>query len=245
MTRRCPPSAWAASARSPRRTCTASSARRRRRWPNSASARRRPPDAQRHRDRGCGGAASDRGRGIGVGRAGRGSHPVWPHQGQGGAGLHRGPGEPAGRRAGAGDRDQPDPCRRGQDHDHHRARGCAAPHRTARGDLPAGTIARAVLRREGGCYRRRHGPGGADGGDQPAFHGGFPRHHLGQQPARRDAGQPRLLGQRARHRHPPGQLAARAGHERPRTAQPRRGAWAARPTVRRARMGSTSPWRPR
>ena len=57
---------------------------------------------------------------------------------------------------------------------------------------------------KGGRHRRRPRPGGADGGDQPPFHRRFPRHHRRQQPACRAVGQPRLLGQCARHRHAPG-----------------------------------------
>ena len=74
------------------------------------------------------------------------------------------------------------------------------------------------LRHEGRRGRRRLRAGRADGRDQSAFHRRFPRHHLGEQSARRDDRQSHLLGQFARHRSAPRLLAARAGHERPRAA---------------------------
>ncbi len=44
------------------------------------------------------------------------------------------------------------------------------PGRPAGDDLPAGAVVGAVLRRQGRRDRGRDGAGGADGGDQPAFH---------------------------------------------------------------------------
>ena len=77
-------------------------------------------------------------------------------------------------------------------------------------------LARALLRGEGRRGRRRLCAGRADGGHQPPFHRRFPRHRRRQQSARGDDRQPRLLGQQARHRHPPRHLAPRRRHERPR-----------------------------
>ena len=57
--------------------------------------------------------------------------------------------------------------------------------------------------------------------------------------------QPHLLGQRARHRHPPRRLAARDGHERPGAARRSSPRSAASPTASRARPASTSPSPPR
>ena len=152
---------------------------------------------------------------------------------------------PAGRRAGAGHRHQPDAGGRRQDHHHRRPRRRAEPHRLARGDLPARAVAGAELRHEGRRGRRRLLAGGADGPDQPALHRRLPRHHLGQQPAGRDDRQPHLLGQRARHRRAPRVVAALPRHERPGAALASWAAWAAWPTASRARTASTSPSPPR
>src|ERR1044072_887074 len=51
---------------------------------------------------------------------------------------------------------------------------------------------------KGRRHRRRQVAGGADGRDQPALHGRLPRHHLGPQPSRRRARQPRAPRQRPR-----------------------------------------------
>ena len=170
---------------------------------------------------------------------------VWPPQGQDRHRLHQVAGGPAGRRAGAGHRHQPDAGRRGQDHHHRRPRRRAEPHRLARGDLPARAVARAELRHEGRRGRRRLCAGRADGPDQPALHRRLPRHHLGQQPAGGDDRQPHLLGQCARHRRAAHLLAALPGHERPRAALASSAASAAWPTASRARTASTSPSPPR
>ena len=106
--------------------------------------------------------------------------------------------------------DQPDACRRGQDHDDGRPRRRPVAHRQELHDRAARAFARPVLRREGRGGRRRQSPDRADGADQPAFHRRFPRHHQRAQPAGGDDRQPYLLGQRARARHPPYRLAARA-----------------------------------
>ena len=58
-----------------------------------------------------------------------------------------------------------------------------------------------------------------------AFYRGLPRHHVGEQPARRAARQPHPAGQRAGHRPEAGRVEALHGHERPRAAQYRCGAW--------------------
>ena len=76
-----------------------------------------------------------------------------------------------------------------------------------RGDLYSRSAAWAELRDEGRRGRRRLCAGRADGGDEPPLHRRFPRDHLGALTAERDAGQPHLLGQRVRDRHPPGRLA--------------------------------------
>ena len=85
----------------------------------------------------------------------------------------------------------------------------------------ARAFARPVLRHEGRRRRRRLCAGDPDGRDQPAFHRRFPRHHVGAQSAVGDDRQPHLLGQRARHRQPPRDLAPGDGHERPRPARDR------------------------
>ena len=106
-------------------------------------------------------------------------------------------------------------------------------------DLPARTLAGAVLRHEGRRDRRRRGAGGAGGRDQPALHRRLPRHHRRQQPAGRSDRQPHLLGQCARPRSGARHLAPRHGHERPRAAAHRP---APRPPGPRcAKRASTSP----
>ncbi len=124
-------------------------------------------------------------------------------------------------RIGPGDRDQPHAGGRGQDHDDGRARRRAEPAGHARGDLPARAKPGPELRPEGRRDRRRAGAGRADGGDQPPFHRRLPCHHRRQQPAGRDGGQPRLLGQRAGHRRAPHRRPPRARHQRPRAARDR------------------------
>ena len=135
--------------------------------------------------------------------------------------LHRQPQVEAQRQADPRHRHQPHPGGRRQDHDHGRPRRRPQPHRQEGHGGAARALARPLLRHEGRRGRRRLCPGRADGGHQPAFHGRLPRHHLGAQPALGDDRQPHLLGQRARHRHPPRRLAARDGHERPRAARDR------------------------
>ena len=60
-----------------------------------------------------------------------------------------------GRQADPGHRDQPDAGGRRQDDDDGRPRRRPQPHRQARDELPARALARAVLRRQGRCGRRR------------------------------------------------------------------------------------------
>ena len=92
------------------------------------------------------------------------------------------------------------------------------PHRQEGAVLPARAESRPMFRRQGRRGRRRLRPGRADGGHQPPFHRRLSRHRRRQQPARRADRQSRLLGQRARARHAPHQLAPRRRHERPRAA---------------------------
>jgi formate--tetrahydrofolate ligase len=113
----------------------------------------------------------------------------------------------------------PTPGGRRQDDDDRRPRRRPEPHRQEGDDLPARTLARPVLRREGRRGRRRLCPGRADGGHQPPLHRRLPRHHLRAQPAVGADRQPHLLGQRARHRRASHHLAPRDGHERPRAAR--------------------------
>ena len=107
---------------------------------------------------------------------------------------------------------------RGQDHDDGRADRRAQSHRQEGDAVHARAVARPVVRRQGRRRRRRLRPGRADGGHQSAFHRRLPRHHLGEQSARRAARQPHLLGQCARHRRAPRGVAPRARHERSRAA---------------------------
>ena len=65
------------------------------------------------------------------------------------------------------------------------------------------------------------------------------------QPALGDDRQPHLLGQRARHRHPPHRLAPGHGHERPGAARDRLLARRRRQRLSRARPASTSRSPPR
>ena len=98
------------------------------------------------------------------------------------------------------------------------------------------------FRHQGRCGRRRLCAGRADGGHEPPLHRRLPRHHHRPQPFVGADRQPHLLGQRARHRHPPRRLAARHGHERPGAARDHRARSAASPTAFRARPASTSRW---
>ena len=134
---------------------------------------------------------------------------------------------------------------RGQDHHHGRPDRCAQPHRQEGDALHARAVARPVVRHEGRRRRRRLRAGRADGGHQSALHRRFPRHHVGEQSARRAARQPHLLGQCARHRRAPRHLAPRARHERPRAASTSSVRSAASPTAFRARTASTSRSRPK
>ena len=150
-------------------------------------------------------------------RAGK-SRALRPLQGQGVDGLHQVAAKQAERQADPGLRDHADAGRRGQDHDHGRPHRRAQPHRQEGDAVPARAVARPVVRHEGRRRRRRLCPGRADGGHQSALHRRLPRHHLGEQPARRADRQSHLLGQCARHRRAPRRLAPRARHERPRAA---------------------------
>ena len=180
-----------------------------------------------------------------VGHPRRGAGPLRPPHRQARPGLDRPAGGPPQRSSGAGDRDQPDAGRRGQDHDHGGPGRRAEPDRQEGGDRPARAVARALLRHEGRGRRRRLRPGRADGADQPALHRRLPRHRQRPQPADGDARQPHLLGQRPGPRRAAHRLAAGDRHERPLAAPDRRLAWAASPTAFRARTASTSPWPPR
>ena len=93
----------------------------------------------------------------------------------------------------------------------------------------------------GGGYR----PGRADGGHQPPFHRRLPCHRRRQQPARGADRQSCLLGQQARHRHPPRHLAPRRRHERPGAALDRHLARRRRQRLPARRRASTSPSPPR
>ena len=150
--------------------------------------------------------------------------------------------EQARRQADPRHRHHPDAGRRGQDHDHGRAWRCAERDRQEGHDLHSRAVAWALLRGEGRRRRRRLRAGRADGGHQPAFHRRLPRHRCRQQSARGVDRQSCLLGQQARHRHPPCHLAARRRHERPGAARHRHLARRAPPTAIRAKPASTSPW---
>ena len=154
-----------------------------------------------------------------LGLESRASDALRPLQGQGAAGCHRPLARASGRQARARHGDDADAGGRRQVDDHRRARRRTQPHRQASRHLPARTEPRTVFRHQGWCDRRRPIAGRADGGHQPPLHGRFPRDHDGEQPARRVDRQPRLLGQRARHRRAPHQLAAGHRHERSRVAQ--------------------------
>ena len=142
-----------------------------------------------------------------------------PRQGKDLGRVHRLQARRQGRQADPGHRDQPDAGRRRQDHHDGRPRRRAEPHRQEGDHLHPRGVARAEFRRQGRCRRRRLCAGRADGGHEPPFHRRFPRHHHGAQSALGADRQPHLLGQRARHRHPPHRLAARHGHERPGAAR--------------------------
>ena len=124
-----------------------------------------------------------------------------------------------GRQADPRHRHQPDAGRRGQDDHDGRPRRRPEPHRQEGDRLHPRGLARAEFRRQGRCGRRRLCAGRADGGHEPPLHRRFPRHHHRAQSALGADRQPHLLGQRARHRHPPRRLAPRHGHERPRAAR--------------------------
>ena len=79
----------------------------------------------------------------------------------------------------------------------------------------ARALAGSRVRHKGRRGRRRLRPGRAYGGHKPALHRRLPRHRRGEQPARRDAGQPHPAGERPRHRPQADNLEARGGHERP------------------------------
>ena len=132
----------------------------------------------------------------------------------------------------------PDPGGRRQDHHDHRPRpGALAGGRPA-GHRPARAVDRADARHEGRRHRRRPVAGGPDGRDQPALHRRLPRDHLGAQPARGGARQPRAPRQPARHRRPPGGVEADPRRQRPRASQCHRRARRAGWTGCRARAGS-------
>ena len=84
--------------------------------------------------------------------------------------------------------------------------------------MPARAVARPGLRHQGRRRRRRHDPGGADGGPEPPLHRRHPRDRGRQQPARRAARRLDPARQPAQDRRTPGRLEARARHERPRAA---------------------------
>ena len=135
--------------------------------------------------------------------------------------LHRQPEVEAERQAHPRHRHQPDARRRRQDDDHRRPRRRPQPHRQeGHGGLREPSL--------GPCFGMK---GGAAGGGYAQivpmedinlhftgdFHAITSAHNL----LSRDDRQPHLLGQRARHRHPPRRLAPRDGHERPRAARDR------------------------
>ena len=143
------------------------------------------------------------------------SRAVWALQSESLARLHQATAGPAERQAHSGERDHADAGRRRQDHDHGRPHRRAQPHRQEGDAVHPRAVARPLLRDERRGSRRRLRPGRADGGDQSALHRRPACHRHGEQSARRADRQPRLLGERARHRHAPGRLAARHRHERP------------------------------
>ena len=150
-------------------------------------------------------------------RAGK-SRTLRPLQGQGVDGFHQIAAEQAERQAHSRLRHHADAGGRRQDHDDGRADRRAQLYRQEGDAVPARAVARPVIRRQGRRRRRRLCPGRADGGHQSPLHRRLPRHHLGQQPARRAARQSHLLGQCARHRRAPRGVAPRARHERSRAA---------------------------
>ena len=120
------------------------------------------------------------------------------------------------------------------------------PHPGPRRDRQAlaGRAARAVagsgVRREGRRGRRRVDADRADGGPQPPLHRRHPRDRRGEQSARGDDRRAHPPRQQAGDRPQQHHVAARDRHERPRAAQQRHRAWAARRTGCRARRASTS-----
>ncbi len=168
-----------------------------------------------------------------------------PLQGQAGAGAPAGTRRSAGWPTDSRHRHQPDAGGGGQDHHHHRIGRCDEPHRQAGRGLPARAQPRPCFGIKGGAAGGGRSAGRADGRDQPALHRRLPRHHLGQQPAVGDDRQPPLLGQRARPRPAPADLAAVPGHERP-VAAPRTSSALGRHERLPARgPASTSPSPPR
>ena len=149
----------------------------------------------------------------------RASFALRPRQGEDLRRVHQvGEGQ-QGRQADPRHRHQPDAGRRRQDDDDGRPRRRPQPHRQEGDRLHPRGLARTEFRRQGRCCRRRLCAGRADGGHEPPLHRRFPRHHHRAQSAFGADRQPHLLGQRARHRHPPRRLAPRHGHERPGAAR--------------------------
>ena len=131
-------------------------------------------------------------------------------------------GRAAARQVRAGDRHQPDPARRRQEHDDRRARAGPQPHRPQGRGLPPPAQPRAGVRDQGRRGGRRLQPGHPDGGLQPPPDGRRPRDRGGPQPCRGLPRQPHPPRQCPGDRCPRRPLAACRRHQRPRPAEGRR-----------------------
>ena len=172
--------------------------------------------------------------------------PLRPLQGEGRP-LGRRPARRQARRdARLRHRDHADEGGRGEDDDvgladpGPRARSAANP-----GALPARAVARARLRDQGRCRRRRLRPGRADGGPEPPLHRRHPCHRRREQPALGRARGAPAARQQARDRPAHDRLAPLRRHERPRAAPGRRRPRRPGERLSRARRASTSPPPPR
>ena len=166
-------------------------------------------------------------------------------QGEGVARRARPPARRAGRQARLRGRRDADQGGRGQDHHGGVAHPGPREDRQGAAAVPARAVARPGVRHQGRRRRRRHDPGGADGGPEPPLHRRHPRGRRGQQPARGAARRVDPARQPALDRRPAGGLEARARHERPRAAARSRSARAGARTATRASRASTSRRPPR
>ena len=163
------------------------------------------------------------------------------------SGQYRGEGDvvAAGPAAGAAERQAGDRHRdyahqggRRQDDDERRADDGPRQAEEEGHAVPARAVDGTDLRHEGRRHRRRLLAGGADGGHQPPFQRRLPRGDGRAQPAGGGARRLDLQRQPAGDRPLVGDVAADAGHERPRAALHGGGARGARRTGCRARTSS-------